>query len=118
MSVQRLHTNKRMSQIVIHQNTVYLAGQVADDDDLNADCAAQTRSTLAAIERLLAEAGTDRTRILSVTIFLKDIEADFEAMNSVWDQWLPEGTAPARATVQTLLCEPELLVEMSVIAAI
>lgn len=118
MSVQRLHTNRRMSQVVIHQNTVYLAGQVADDDDLNADCATQTRSTLAAIERLLAGAGSDKTRILSVTIYLKDIEADFEAMNSVWDQWLPEGSAPARATVEARLCEPEILVEMSVVAAL
>ncbi len=118
MSVQRLHTNQRMSQIVIHQNTVYLAGQVATDEDLDKDAATQTRSTLQAIENLLAEAGTDKTRVLSVTIYLKDINADFEAMNRVWDQWLPAGTAPARATLQALLCEPEILVEMSVIAAV
>lgn len=118
MSVQRSHTNQRMSQIVVHQNTVYLAGQVAADEDLEKDAGAQTHSTLQAIEQLLAEAGTDKTRILSVTIYLKDINADFEAMNRVWDQWLPAGTAPARATVQALLCEPEILVEMSVIAAI
>lgn len=117
MSIQRLHTSRRMSQVVIYQNTVYLAGQVAADEDLAGDAAAQTRSTLAEIEKLLAEAGSDRTRILSVTIYLKDIDADFEAMNSVWDQWLPEGTAPARATVQAKLCEPEILVEMSVVAA-
>lgn len=117
MSVQRLHTNRRMSQIVIHQGTVYLAGQVAADDDLNADAATQTRSTLAEIEKLLADAGSDKTRILSVTIYLKDIDRDFEAMNSVWDQWLPEGTAPARATVEAKLCEPEILVEMTVVAA-
>ncbi|WP_304640330.1 RidA family protein [Pseudomonas sp.] len=117
MSVQRLHTNRRMSQVVIHQNTVYLAGQVAADDDLSADAATQTRSTLNEIEKLLAEAGTDKTRLLSVTIYLKDIERDFEAMNSVWDTWLPEGTAPARATVEARLCEPEILVEMSVVAA-
>lgn len=117
MSVQRLHTNERMSQIVIHQNTVYLAGQVAADEDLNKDAGAQTRSTLQAIEALLAEAGSDKTRILSVTIYLKDINADFAAMNAVWDQWLPAGTAPARATVEARLCEPEILVEMSVIAA-
>jgi enamine deaminase RidA (YjgF/YER057c/UK114 family) len=117
MSVQRLHTNRRMSQVVIHQNTVYLAGQVAADDDLSADAATQTRSTLNEIEKLLAEVGTDKTRLLSVTIYLKDIERDFEAMNSVWDTWLPEGTAPARATVEARLCEPEILVEMSVVAA-
>lgn len=118
MSVQRLHTNKRMSQIVIHQDIVYLAGQVAADEDLDKNAETQTRSTLQAIEKLLAEAGTDQTKILSVTIYLKDINADFEAMNRVWDQWLPEGNAPARATVQALLCEPEILVEMSVVAAV
>jgi enamine deaminase RidA (YjgF/YER057c/UK114 family) len=117
MSVQRLHTNRRMSQVVIHQDILYLAGQVAADEDLNSDAAAQTRSTLGEIEKLLAEAGSDKTRILSVTIYLKDIDRDFEAMNSVWDQWLPEGTAPARATVEARLCEPEILVEMSVVAA-
>lgn len=118
MSVQRLHTNRRMSQVVIHQNTVYLAGQVAADEDLSADAATQTRSTLVEIEKLLAEAGSGPSRILSVTIYLKNIERDFEAMNGVWDNWLPEGTAPARATVEARLCEPEILVEMSVIAAL
>lgn len=118
MSIKRQHTNKRMSQIVIHQNTLYLAGQVAADDDLDKDAGTQTRSTLGEIEKLLDAAGTDKTRILSVTIYLKDIDADFEAMNSVWDQWLPAGTAPARATVEAKLCEPEILVEMSVIAAV
>ena len=118
MSVQRLHTNRRMSQIIIHQNTVYLAGQVAADEDLASDAATQTRSTLQEIEKLLADAGSDKTKVLSVTIYLKDIDADFEAMNSVWDQWLPQGTAPARATVEAKLCEPEILVEMSVVAAL
>ena len=118
MAIQRQLTNERMSQIVIHQNTVYLSGQVAADDDLDKDAATQTRSTLQEIESLLAQAGSDKTRILSVTIYLKDIDADFAAMNSVWDQWLPAGTAPTRATVQAKLCEPEILVEMSVVAAI
>lgn len=118
MSIQRQHTNARMSQIVIHQNTVYLAGQVAADEDLDKDAGEQTRSTLAEIEKLLAQAGSDKTQVLSVTIYLKDIDADFAAMNRVWDQWLPAGTAPARATVEAKLCEPEILVEMSVIAAI
>ncbi len=118
MAIQRLLTNERMSQIVIHQNTVYLSGQVAADEDLDKDAATQTGSTLNEIETLLAQAGTDKTRILSVTIYLKDIDTDFAAMNSVWDQWLPAGTAPARATVEAKLCEPEILVEMSVVAAI
>jgi len=118
MAIQRLLTNERMSQIVIHQNTLYLSGQVAADEDLDKDAATQTGSTLNEIETLLAQAGSDKTRILSVTIYLKDIDADFAAMNSVWDQWLPAGTAPARATVEAKLCEPEILVEMSVVAAI
>lgn len=117
MAIQRLHTDRRMSQIVVHQDTVYLAGQVAADDDLDKDAATQTRSTLLEIEKRLTEAGSDKTRVLSVTIYLSDINADFAAMNQVWDQWLPAGTAPARATVEARLCEPEILVEMSVIAA-
>lgn len=116
MSVQRQLTNKRMSQIVVHNATVYLSGQVGDD--LNSGIEQQTRETLASIERLLDQAGTDKTRLLSVTIYLKDIDAHFEGMNSVWDQWLPEGVAPARATVEAKLCEPEILVELSVVAAL
>ncbi len=116
MSIQRLHTNQRMSQVVVHNGTVYLAGQVGED--MGAGIAQQTRETLASIEQLLHEAGSDKTQILSVTIYLKDIEADFAGMNEVWDQWLPQGTAPARATVQAPLCEPEILIELSVIAAL
>ncbi|MCY1287456.1 2-iminobutanoate/2-iminopropanoate deaminase [compost metagenome] len=116
MPIQRLHTEKRMSQIVIHNGTVYLAGQVGDD--MAAGVEQQTRETFAHIERLLEEAGTDKSRILSVTIYLKDIDAHFAGMNSVWDQWLPQGVAPARATVEAKLCEPEILVEMSVVAAL
>lgn len=115
MAIQRLQSNRRMSQIVIHQDTVYLAGQVGND--LNADIQQQTRETLANIEQLLAEAGSDISRILSVTIYLKDIDAHFAGMNQVWDQWLPEGLAPARAAVEAKLCEPEILVELSVIAS-
>jgi len=116
MAIQRLQTNRRMSQIVIHNGTVYLAGQVGED--MAAGIEQQTRETLVNIEKLLAEAGTDKTRILSVTIYLKDVDADFAGMNKVWDQWLPEGVAPARATVEAKLCEPEILVELSVIAAL
>ncbi|MNE44000.1 Enamine/imine deaminase [compost metagenome] len=116
MPIQRLHTEKRMSQIVIHNGTVYLAGQVGDD--MSAGVEQQTRETLAHIERLLEDAGTDTSHILSVTIYLKDIDAHFAGMNSVWDQWLPQGVAPARATVEAKLCEPEILVEMSVVAAL
>ncbi|UVJ43918.1 RidA family protein [Pseudomonas sp. LS1212] len=116
MSIQRQRTNERMSQIVVHNGTVYLAGQVGDD--MNAGIEQQTRETLANIERLLDLAGTDKSRLLSVTIYLKDIDADFQGMNSVWDTWLPKGTACARATVEAKLCEPEILVELSVVAAL
>jgi enamine deaminase RidA (YjgF/YER057c/UK114 family) len=116
MAIQRQLTNERMSQIVTHNGTVYLAGQVADD--MSAGIEQQTRETLASIEKLLDQAGTDKTRLLSVTIYLKDIYAHFAGMNAVWDQWLPEGVAPARATVEAKLCEPEILVELSVVAAL
>ncbi|AJO81438.1 RidA family protein [Pseudomonas sp. MRSN 12121] len=116
MSIQRQLTNERMSQIVVHNGTVYLAGQVGDD--LTAGIEQQTRETLANIERLLDLAGTDKSRLLSVTIYLKDIDAHFAGMNSVWDQWLPKGVAPARATVEAKLCEPHILVELSVVAAL
>ncbi|WP_028622380.1 RidA family protein [Pseudomonas sp. Ant30-3] len=116
MSIQRQLTNERMSQIVIHSGTVYLAGQVGDD--MSAGIEQQTRETLANIERLLDLAGTDKSRLLSVTIYLKDIDAHFAGMNVVWDKWLPKGVAPARATVESKLCEPEILVELSVVAAL
>jgi enamine deaminase RidA (YjgF/YER057c/UK114 family) len=116
MSIQRQLTNERLSQIVVHNGTVYLAGQVGDD--MAAGIEQQTRETLNNIERLLDLAGTDKSRILSVTIHLKDIDADFAGMNSVWDKWLNKGLAPARATVESKLCEPEILVEMTVVAAL
>lgn len=115
MAIQRQLTNERMSQIVVHNGTVYLAGQVGDD--LTAGIEQQTRQTLNNIERLLDLAGTDKTRILSTTIYLKNIDADFAGMNSVWDKWLPKGVSPARATVEAKMCEPEILVEFSVVAA-
>ena len=116
MSIQRQLTNERMSQIVVHGGTVYLAGQVGDD--MNAGIEQQTRETLANIERMLDLAGTDKSRLLSVTIYLKDIDAHFAGMNSAWDTWLPKGVAPARATVEAKLCEPQILVELSVVAAL
>lgn len=116
MSIRRLHNDARLSQIVIHQRTVYLAGQVAND--LSSDIEQQTAETLQNVERLLLEAGSDISHLLSVTIYLKDIEAHFAGMNEVWDRWFPAGSAPARATLEARLCEPEILVEMSVVAAL
>lgn len=115
MSIQRLLSDTRMSAIVKHGQTVYLAGEVAND--LEGDIEAQTGETLANIESLLAQAGTDKGRILSATIYLRDIETDFAGMNRVWGRWLAQGTAPARATVQAALCDRRMRVEISVVAA-
>ncbi len=114
MSIKRLHVGPRMSEAVVHNGTVYLAGQVADDP--SQDSAGQTRQILAAIDRLLAECGSDKTKILSAQIFLADI-GDFAAMNSVWDAWVPAGHTPARATVESKLAAPKYRVEIKVVAA-
>jgi enamine deaminase RidA (YjgF/YER057c/UK114 family) len=115
MSIQRSGTNKRLSRLVIHRGYAYLAGQVADD--LDAPIEQQTREILAKIDALLAEAGTDKTRILSAQIWLKDM-ADAPKMNSAWEAWMPEGHAPARATVGAPLASARHLVEIKVDASI
>ena len=114
MTLKRLHVGPRMSEAVVHNGTVYLADQVADDP--SEDTGGQTRQVLAAIDRLLAECGSDKTRILSAQIFLADI-ADFATMNAVWDAWVPAGHTPARATVESRLASPKYRVEVKVIAA-
>ena len=103
-----------MSQAVIHNGTVYLAGQVADDTSKGT--AGQTAQILAKIDSLLAAAGTEKSKILSATIWLTDME-NFEEMNGIWDAWVPEGDAPARACVESKLARPEFLVEIGIIAA-
>ncbi len=115
MPIERRQTNQRMSQIVIHGETVYLAGQVALDK-AGTGVADQTRDILQRIEALLAEAGSDKSRILSATIWLSDMR-DFEAMNEVWDAWVPEGHAPARACVEARLAFTKFNVEIGIIAA-
>jgi len=115
MTINRVHTNQRMSQIVIHGDTVYLAGQVAADKP-GASLAEQTRNILDRIDALLAEAGSDKTKLLSATIWLTDIQG-FEEMNGVWDAWVPTGCAPARATVEAKLAGPQFTIEIGVIAA-
>lgn len=112
--IERLHAGRRMSQAVVHGHTVYLAGQVASDSSL--DVAGQTREVLDAIDRLLAEAGTDKTRILTATVYLADI-GTFAEMNSVWDAWVSREHPPARATVEAKLAAPEYRVEIQVTAA-
>jgi enamine deaminase RidA (YjgF/YER057c/UK114 family) len=113
--IKRLETGPRMSQAVVHGNLVYLAGQVADDP--TADVTGQTRQILASIDRLLAEAGTDKTRILSATLYLADI-GTFTQMNAAWDAWVPQGHTPARATVEARLAAPQYKVEIQVVAAV
>jgi len=113
--IKRLESGPRMSQAVAHGNTVYLSGQVADDPSM--DVAGQTRQILASIDKLLAAAGSDKTRILSATIYLAEIST-FAQMNAEWDAWVPQGHTPARATVEARLAAPQYKVEIQVIAAV
>jgi enamine deaminase RidA (YjgF/YER057c/UK114 family) len=112
--IKRLQPGPRMSQAVIHGQTVYLAGQVASNPAT--DVAGQTRQILDTIDRLLAEAGTDKTRILTATIYLADI-GTFADMNLIWDAWVSREHPPARATVEARLAAPAYKVEIQVIAA-
>ncbi|NIZ63428.1 hypothetical protein DL239_20910 [Sedimentitalea sp. CY04] len=111
--IKRTHVGARMSQIVTHGDTIYLAGQVGTAGDSVAD---QTRSCLEKVDALLAEAGSDKTRILQSTIWLADM-ADFAEMNAVWDNWVPEGHTPARACGEAKLARPDFKVEFLVVAA-
>jgi len=118
LPIERHRTGKRMSDIVVFtpagERIAWLAGQVAADPA--ADVTAQTRSVLAQIDALLAEIGSDKTQILSATIYLPDIK-DFPLMNAVWDAWVPQGHTPARATVEAKLASPAYRVEIQVVAA-
>jgi len=116
MTIERRHVGKRLSGLVIHHaaGTAYLAGQVAGDP--TADVSGQTRQVLKLIDSLLAEAGSDKMKILSATIFLPDI-GDFAAMNAVWEEWVVPGQTPARATVEAKLASPDYRVEIQVVAA-
>jgi enamine deaminase RidA (YjgF/YER057c/UK114 family) len=114
MSIDRIKIGPRMSQAVVHGDTVYLAGQVAADT--SADVAGQTRQILGQIDELLAAAGSDKSKILSATVWLADIAA-FSQLNSVWDIWVAPGHTPARACVEAKLAAPGYKVEIAVIAA-
>ena len=115
MEITRLHVGKRLSEAAIHNGTVYLAGQIADDTA--ADIVGQTREVLGHVDRLLAEAGSDKSCILMCQIFIADI-AGFAAMNAVWDEWVTSGHTPPRATVESKLANPACLVEIVVTAAL
>ena len=112
--ITRLETNARMSQAVIHNGVVYLAGQVGTP---GASVADQTRAALAEVDRLLSLAGTDKTRILSAQVWLADVTTVAE-MNAVWEAWVPQGHCPARATGESKLVTPDYLVEVIVTAAL
>jgi len=114
MSINRHHIDQRMSQIVTHGDTVYLAGQVAND--FNVSITVQTEQVLQIIDALLGEVGSDKSKILSAQIWLANI-GHFAEMNQVWDAWVPEGSAPARACIEARLASPDWLVEIGIVAA-
>ena len=114
MSVQRLHVSKRFSEIAISGNLVHLAGQLAED--LSLDVRGQTQQTLDLIDQFLADAGTDKSHILSVMIFLTDIENDYAGMNEIWDAWCADIQALPRTCVEAKMYRPDVLVEMTVVA--
>lgn len=114
MTVERLHISKRFSEIAIAGNLVHLAGQLATDVEL--DIKGQTQQTLDIIDQFLANAGTDKSHIMSVTIYLKDIEKDYAAFNEIWDAWVADIEALPRTCVEAKLYDPRVLVEMTVVA--
>jgi enamine deaminase RidA (YjgF/YER057c/UK114 family) len=115
MDIIRKRTDERVSRIVIHNHTVYLCGQVAED--VSEDMEGQTKAVLARIDEHLAEAGTSNERILSALIHVKD-NKDVPLFNKIWNEWLPEGCAPARSCVQSTMARDVVLVEVTVTAAL
>ena len=113
MTIRRIDVGPRMSDIVIHNNTIYLAGQVGSP---GSNVATQTKEILAKIDGLLEKAGSDKTKILQAIIWLADMST-FAEMNAVWDAWVPQGHAPARATGEAKLATPEYKVEIIITAA-
>ncbi len=112
MTITRTELSARMSQTVVHGDTIYLAGQIGE----GADVAAQTTDMLAHVDRLLAEAGSNKSLILSATIWMADM-AHVDDMNAVWDAWIDPVNPPARACVESRLVTPDFLVEVMIIAA-
>ena len=114
--IRRHATTARRSSAVVYNGMVFVGGQTAEDRTL--DIRGQTRQVLAKIDRLLAEAGTDKSRLLRAQIWLKDIGNDFAGMNEIWDAWTAPGNSPTRAPVQCALGLPEILIEIIVTAAV
>lgn len=115
MEIKRFDTNPRWSRAVIHNGVIYTCGQVATDSSKG--ISEQTQSALNSIDSLLEEVGGSKRKILSATIYLKNID-DFQEMNAVWDEWLPDGCAPARTCVEGAMADAGLLVEIAVVAAV
>jgi len=115
MKIERHETGPRMSKAVIHGDTIYLAGIVAESPK-GKSMSEQTKSILSQIDGFLAIAGTDKTKLLSANIWITDM-AQFAEMNTVWDAWVSPGNTPARATVEAKLASPEYSVEIMVVAA-
>jgi enamine deaminase RidA (YjgF/YER057c/UK114 family) len=115
MEITRLHVGKRLSETAIHNETVYLAGQIAEDT--TQDIQGQTREVLGHVDRLLNEAGSDKTCLLMCQIYISDM-ANFAGMNEVWDEWVAQGHTPPRATVEAKLANPACLVEIVVTAGL
>ena len=115
MTIQRFQVGKRLSGAVVHNGIVYVAGQVPDDS-AGPDIGKQTESVLAKIDALLAESGSDKSRILSAQIFLPDMK-DFAAMNAAWEKWIPACHTPARATIEAKLANAAYKVEIMCVAA-
>ncbi|KAA0983026.1 RidA family protein [Pseudomonas sp. ANT_J12] len=113
--IVRIDSNHRMSRAVVCNGFVFVGGQTASD--ATQDIKGQTAQVLQKIDGFLEKAGLDKTRIVSAQIWLADIQADFSKMNEVWDAWVPQGHTPARATVESRLALPELLIEITVVAA-
>jgi enamine deaminase RidA (YjgF/YER057c/UK114 family) len=115
MTIQRFETGPRMSQVVVHGDTIYLAGVVANKA-AGESVTKQTQDVLSIIDGHLAKAGSDKSKLLTVTIYLTDMK-NFAEMNAVWDSWVSAGNTPARATVETKLAAPQYSVEIMVTAA-
>jgi enamine deaminase RidA (YjgF/YER057c/UK114 family) len=115
VSIKRQNVGKRLSEVVIHGNTIYLAGEVPDDT--SKDITGQTEEVLAKIDALLAKAGSDKSKLLSAQIFLPDMK-DFAGMNIAWEKWVVPGQTPARATIEAKLANPAYKVEIMCVAAI
>lgn len=116
MTIQRIHKTSRFCETAIYNGLIHLAGQLADD--VSQDIHSQTQQTLNNIDRFLADAGSNKSHILSVTIYLKDIEKDYQAMNALWDAWIDPEHPPARTCVEAKLYSPDVLVEMTAVAVL